>query len=209
MTCSRTPARNRGFTLLEILIAIAIFVIVGAMAMGGYNELVGQSQILEENNARSRAVQAAVQRMVQDFATLEPRPVREPLGESYQPALRSDARSQLLAELTHAGWSNPAGLPRSTLQRVAYRIDEEGRLRRDHWYVLDRTLAGEPVSRVLVDRVERVAFRFMDNNGRWHEQWPPLGYSAPDAQRVRPIAVEITLELEDWGEIKRLVEVAG
>ncbi len=209
MRCFDLRAGSRGFTLLEVLIAIAIFVIVGAMAMGGYNELVTQSQILEENNARSRAVQSAVQRMVQDFSTLEPRPVREPLGESYQPALRSDARSQLLAELTHSGWSNPAGLPRSTLQRVAYRIDEEGRLRRDHWYVLDRTLGGEPVSRVLVERVEGLTFRFMDNNGRWHEQWPPLGYSAPDAQRVRPIAVEIALELEDWGEIKRLVEVPG
>ena len=209
MRCFDRRAGSRGFTLLEVLIAIAIFVIVGAMAMGGYNELVTQSQILEENNARSRAVQSAVQRMVQDFSTLEPRPVREPLGESYQPALRSDARSQLLAELTHSGWSNPAGLPRTTLQRVAYRIDEEGRLRRDHWYVLDRTLGGEPVSRVLVDRVEGLTFRCMDNNGRWHEQWPPLGYSAPDAQRIRPIAVEITLELEDWGEIKRLVEVPG
>ncbi len=206
---SMRPSLHRGFTLLEILIAVAIFVLVGAMAMGGYNELVTQSQILESNNARSRAVQAAVQRMVQDFATLEPRPVREPLGESYQPALRADARSQLLAELTHSGWSNPAGVPRSTLQRVAYRIDEEGRLRREYWYVLDRTLSGEPVSTVLVDKVERVEFRFMDSNGRWHEQWPPLGYSAPDAQRFRPTAVEITLELEDWGEIKRLVEVAG
>ena len=203
------PSHHRGFTLLEILIAVAIFVLVGAMAMGGYNELVTQSQILESNNARSRAVQAAVQRMAQDFATLEPRPVREPLGESYQPALRADARSQLLAELTRSGWSNPAGVPRSTLQRVAYRIDEEGRLRREYWYVLDRTLGGEPVSTVLVDKVERVEFRFMDSNGRWHEQWPPLGYSAPDAQRFRPTAVEITLELEDWGEIKRLVEVAG
>jgi general secretion pathway protein J len=202
-------SHSRGFTLLEVLIAIAIFVIVGALAMGGYNELVKQSEIVEASNARSRAVQAAVQRIVQDFATLEPRPVREPLGESFQPALRADARSEQLAELTHSSWSNPAGIPRSTLQRVAYRLDEDGRLRREYWYVLDRTLTGEPASTVLVDKVERVAFRFMDNNGRWHEQWPPLGYSGPDLQRVRPIAIEITLELEDWGEIKRLVEVAG
>lgn len=208
-TTGSSARSARGFTLLEVLIAVAVFVVVGALAMGGYNELVKQSEIVESSNARSRAVQAAVQRMVQDFATLEPRPVREPLGESYQPALRSDARSELLAELTHSGWSNPAGVPRSTLQRVSYRIDEEGRLRREYWYVLDRTLTGEPVSTVLVDKVERVAFRFMDTNGRWHEQWPPLGYSAPDAQRVRPIAVEITIELEDWGEIVRLVEVAG
>lgn len=207
----RFAARSRtsGFTLLEVLIAVAIFVIVGTLALGGYNQLVKQSEIVERSSARTRAVQTAVQRMVQDFATLEPRPVREPLGESFQPALRADARSEQLAELTHSGWSNPSGIPRSTLQRVAYRLDENGRLRRDYWYVLDRTLAMEPVSTVLVDKVETLELRFMDNNGRWHEQWPPLGYSAPDAQRIRPIAVEITLELEDWGEIKRLVEVAG
>ncbi len=209
MKVARMTTLSRGFTLLEVLIAVAIFVIVGAMAMGGYNELAAQTRTLEANNARSRQVQAAVQRMVRDFATLEPRPVREPLGEAYRPALRSDARSEVLAELTHSGWSNPAGTPRSTLQRVSYRIDDEGRLRREYWYVLDRTLSVEPVSAVILDKVERVALRFMDNNGRWHEQWPPLGYSAPDAQRIRPIAVEITLELEDWGEIKRLVEVAG
>lgn len=203
------PRGHAGFTLLEVLIAIAIFVVVGTLAMGGYNELVKQSEIVERSNARTRAVQNAVQRMVQDFATLEPRPIREPLGEAFRPALRADARSEQLAELTRSGWSNPSGLPRSTLQRVAYRLDEDGRLRRDYWYVLDRTLALEPVSTVLIDHVEEVRLRFMDNNGRWHEQWPPLGYSAPDAQRLRPIAVEITLELEDWGEITRLVEVPG
>lgn len=70
-------------------------------------------------------------------------------------------------------------------------------------------LTGEPESAVLLDRVTRVGMRFMDGNRTWHEQWPPLGYSAPDATRLRPIAVEITLELEDWGKIMRLVEVSG
>ncbi|MFO7305028.1 MAG: type II secretion system minor pseudopilin GspJ [Gammaproteobacteria bacterium] len=200
--------RGHGFTLLEVLVAVAVFVVVGVLALGGYNALVKQSDILAANNARTRAVQNAVHRLVQDFASLEPRPVREPLGESFQPAMRADARSNLLAELTRSGWSNPAGVPRSTLQRVAYRL-EEGRLYRDYWHVLDRTLTAPPTSVMLIDRVERVALRFLDANGRWHEQWPPLGYSGPDAPRLRPIAVEITLELEDWGEIRRLVEVAG
>jgi general secretion pathway protein J len=194
--------------LLEVLIAVAIFVIVGALAMGGYNELVKQSDIVEASNKRSRQVQSAIQRLVQDFATLEPRPVREPLGESFRPALRADARSEELAELTHSGWSNPAGMPRSTLQRVIYRVEDK-KLVREYWYVLDRTMSGEPASAVVLNNVERATFRFLDNNRRWHEQWPPIGYSAPDVLRVRPIAVEITLELEDWGEIKRLVEVAG
>jgi len=201
-------ARNTGFTLLELLIAVAIFVIVGVMAMSGYNELVRQSDILGANAARTRAVQAAIQRMSQDFEMVEPRPVREPLGDSVEAALQADRRTQELARLTRSGWTNPAGVPRSTLQRVAYRLEDE-KLRRDYWTVLDRTLTTEAASAVLLERVRSVKLRFMDANRSWHEQWPPLGYSAPDAPRALPIAVEITIELEDWGKLVRLVELAG
>jgi general secretion pathway protein J len=197
-----------GFTLLEVLIAVAIFVIVGTLALGGYNELVKQSDIVDASAARTRAVQSAVQRLARDFAMLEPRPVREPLGEAIEPALRAEAGSVQIANLTRSGWTNPAGVTRSTLQRVTYLLEDQ-KLRRDYWVVLDRTLNEKPVSVVLLDRVREVKLRFLDGNRRWHDQWPPLGYLGPDAPRVLPVAVEITLELEDWGEIVRLVEVAG
>jgi general secretion pathway protein J len=203
-----TSNKSRGFTLLEVLIAVAIFVIVGAMAMGGYNELVKQNGIVQASAKRTRAVQATVQRMVLDFEMIDPRPVREPIGDSVEPALRADSRNELLVELTHSGWTNPAGTPRSTLQRVAYRLTDK-KLRRDYWNVLDRTQAADSNSALMLDRVTSVGLRFMDANRTWHEQWPPLGYSAPDAPRARPIAVEITLELEDWGKLVRLVEVSG
>jgi general secretion pathway protein J len=199
---------SRGFTLLEVLVAVAIFVIVGTMAMGGYNQLLKQSEHVGSNAARTRAVQSTIMRMSQDFATLEPRPVREPLGDSLESALRADARTEQLINFTHSGWSNPAGVARPTLQRVAYRL-ENNRLRRDYWVMLDRTLSSEPVSTVLLDRVQTASLRFMDQNHTWHDQWPPTGYSAPDLARVLPIAVEITLDLEDWGKIVRLVETPG
>jgi general secretion pathway protein J len=204
----RVSAPVLGFTLVELLVAIFVFAIISALAMGGYNELVRQSSIVGDSAGRTRDIQVTMQRISLDFASLEPRPVREPLGDSLQPALRADARNDELAELTHSGWSNPAGVPRSTLQRVSYRL-ENNKLRRDYWVVLDRTQTGEPQRAVLLDRVTRVGMRFMDSNRTWHEQWPPLGYSGPDAARLRPIAVEVTLELEDWGEIRRLMEVAG
>lgn len=202
--------RARGFTLVEVLVAIFIFAIVSAIAMGGYNELVKQSDIVNAGAARTRAVQATMQRLNLDFTSLEPRPVRQPLGDGLVPALRADEKGggDNLVEFTHSGWSNPAGVPRSTLQRVAYRI-EDNKLIRDYWLALDRTMSSEPQSAVMIDRVKSVTFRFMDPNRTWHEQWPPLGYSPADAPWVRPIAVEFTLELEDWGELKRLVEVSG
>lgn len=202
------PRRLAGFTLLEVLIAVAIFVIVGMLAMTGYNELTTQSERIEDNAKRTRTIQAAVMRMGQDFATLEPRPVREPLGGELSPALRAREKNEVLVELTHSGWSNPAGVPRPTLQRVAYRVQEK-QLFRDYWPVLDRTLTEEPTQVMLLDRVKSVSLRFMGADRDWKEQWPPLGYSGRDSSFVRPLAVEITLELEDWGKITRLVEVSG
>ena len=105
--------RSRGFTLLEVLVSVFVFGIVAMLAYGGYNQLTRQSDIVETNASRTRAIQAAVQRMSEDFAMMEPRPVREPLGESLEPALRSDSRTETLAELTRSGWSNPAGVSRS------------------------------------------------------------------------------------------------
>lgn len=200
--------RARGFTLLEVLVAVFVFGIVATLAYGGYNQLIRQSEIVESNASRTRAIQAAVQRMSEDFAMIEPRPVREPLGESLEPALRSGEDTEALAELTRSGWSNPAGVSRSTLQRVAYAL-QDNKLRRAYWNALDRTQTAEPTDAVLLDRVRSASFRFMDQNQGWHEQWPPLDYSGADAARLRPIAVEITLDLEDWGKLVRLVEVAG
>jgi general secretion pathway protein J len=199
---------DRGFTLLEVLVSIAIFGLIAAMAYGGYNALVLQSGIAEERMARTRAVQAAVTHLVQDFEEIEPRPVREPLGDAVEPALESDRRTEYLVFLTRSGWNNPAGLERSTLQRVGYRF-LDGKVYRDHWTVLDRTLANEPVTEELLDQVRSFEVRFLDGNHTWQEQWPPLGMPPLLARRARPIAVEVVLDLEDWGRLSRLVELAG
>jgi len=204
---SRIHAQH-GFTLLEVLVAVVVFGIISLLAYGGYNQLIQQSDIVERSAGRTRAVQSTMQRMTEDFAMLEPRPIREPLGESLEPALRSGTDGETLADLTRSGWTNPAGISRSTLQRVTYRL-ENNKLRRAYWNALDRTLTAEPTTAVLLDKVRTASFRFMDQNQSWHEQWPPLGYSGPDAARLRPIAVEVTLDLEDWGKLVRLVEVSG
>ena len=67
--------RARGFTLVEVLVAIFIFAIVAALAYGGYNQLTRQDEIVDKNAGRTRAIQSAVQRMAEDFEMIEPRPV--------------------------------------------------------------------------------------------------------------------------------------
>jgi general secretion pathway protein J len=161
---------------------------------------------------RTRRLQLAVNALVTDFQQLEPRPVREPLGDSSQPALRSDRRSQEIVSLSRGGWSNTAGLPRGTLQRVTYRLEGD-RLIRSYTTVLDATLANGPVERELLKDVVALQLRFMDAGRQWQEQWPPLVASGTPTNalplRTRPRAVEITLQLRDVGTIVRLVEVPG
>ena len=200
--------KSLGFTLLEILVAIAIFAIVGMMAMLGYNELVSQSERIDAGAGRTRAIQSAILRMSQDFAELEPRPVRQAMGQDLDPALRAAPSGDELLELTRSGWSNPAGVPRPTLQRVSYRLDGE-KLWRDYWPVLDRTMNVEPVSVMLLDGVKAISVRYMGQDRDWKEQWPPLGYSGPNARLVLPLAVEINIELDDWGKLQRVIEVSG
>jgi len=202
-------SRESGFTLLELLVAMAIFAILGTLALSGYTELQRQSEYAEQRLERTREVQRAIQAIAQDLGQIEPRPIREPLGETVLPAVLATESIEYGIQFTRAGWSNTAGLARPTLQRVGYRLDGEG-LWRDHWPVLDRTLAMEPVRVKLLTQVRTVRFRFMNASREWVDRWPANdGTNLTGSERLRPAAVEVTLELEDWGVIRRVIEVAG
>jgi general secretion pathway protein J len=195
---------GRGFTLLELLIAVAIFAVVGVMAYGGLQAVLAQQVIARENADRFREIQFAVQQLSRDLHQLHPRPVREELGDGYRSALHADARNRYPVEFTRGGWSNPLGQPRAAVQRVAYELDDD-RLIRLHWFAPDHTLAEEPVERELLSGVREFRLRFFSGGG-WTEEWPPgLGGEDP---AVLPMAIEVTLELEDLGEIYRLIEAA-
>lgn len=200
-------ARESAFTLIEVLVAVAIFGILAALAYGTLSRTLTSADMLTVRMERLTAIQRTVRYLVDDFMQLAPRPVRDELGDNLMPALSTDFETNYALELTRGGWSNPAGLPRGTLQRVAYRL-EDGELVRYYWAVLDRTLGNEPVAHALLDGVENVEFRFMQENGEWTDEWPPANRAGPLGLRLRPRAVEVVVSLGDQGIISRLIEVA-
>ena len=199
--------KEYAFTLIEVLVSLAIFAILATLAYGALSRTLDSAEMLNERMDRLQAIQRTIRLLSEDLQQLSPRPIRDELGDGFGAALDTGFDSGFALELTHGGWSNPIVLPRSTLQRSAYRIEED-ELIRYHWTVLDRTLANEPLSITLLDGVESILFRFLQADGEWVEQWPPSNRPGPLGARARPRAAEIILTLTDEGEIRRLLEVA-
>jgi general secretion pathway protein J len=203
-----SAARERGFTLIEVLVAIAILAVMGMMAYRGVTEARVAVGSAEGHLDRLREVQRAMQLIVTDFRTLARRPVREPIGDGFRASLLRDPNGIVLVELSRAGWPNGAGTPRGTDQRVLYQLDQ-GKLIRQHWTVMDATLSTPPVKRELLKDVERVEIRYLTTGREWISEWPQFNGTRDQDLFARPLAVEFTVVLSDWGEIRRIVEVAG
>jgi general secretion pathway protein J len=206
--------RYRGFTLLELLVAMFIAAVMFAIGYGAINQAVNNHSGLKEQQDRLKEVQTAMRVIEQDIVQLAPRPIRQPVGDGWLPALigPADPNTQPILQLTRGGWNNPTGVQRPGLQRVAY-FFEKNTLRREYWTVLDPTLQDTTEKRDLLTHVKAVSFRFMDISRQWETQWPPATVAGALAQesalRMRPIAIEVTLDTEDWGKLVRIIEVAG
>lgn len=200
-------SHEAGLTLIEILVAMAVFAVLSAVAYGTLSQIIISSEVLSSRMDRIQSIQRTMRVISQDFLQLAPRPIRGELGDGFGAALRADFQSGYTVELTRGGWSNPMTLPRGTQQRAAYRLEDD-LLVRYHWPVLDRTVSNVVNATNLLDDVESIAFLFLQGNGDWTEQWPPVGRQGPAGLRLRPRAVQVVLTLPDEGELTRIIEVA-
>ena len=192
--------RQSGMTLIELMVAMAIFGVLSLLIYSSMNNILTGKAHTDRQAERLNQLQQTFTIIQRDMEQIISRPVRDDFGDE-QPALKASSFGDNLLELTRAGLTNPIGLPRSQLQRVAYRVEDDV-LIRQFWTALDLPGAAEPVERQLIGGLESVEIRYLDKGNEWRNDWPP-GTGIIDM----PLVIELKMELAGFGEIKRLFRV--
>ena len=182
--------KSQGFTLLEVMIAVAIF---SLLAMGTYRML---STVLKTDEV-TRQHERDLRELSRAFASLD-RDINQTLNRSVRDAY-GDERATLLGELgasdgnaalefSRNGWRNPLGGARAQVQRVRWRLAGE-KLERLYWNVLDQAVDSQPRVQKVLDGVQSLELRFLDDKGQWQEQWPPASgdRSPAEAEKRMPL----------------------
>ncbi len=193
----------RGFTLLELLVAIAIFAVLAVLSYGSVRHMLTFDDGLQRATRRYEALRFAVVMMEQDLSAVAPRSIRDALGEA-EPALRAGLKGELLTftrsvpDIGHFD-GGPA------LRRVRYRV-QDGSLYRDVWDVLDRTPDTGFHSQRLLRDVKSLKLRFFEG-GSWVEFWPRDENAL--SQNALPKGVEFKLEFSNALTLRRVIARPG
>ena len=189
---------RRGFTLVEVLVAVAIFALAAGLAVGGMNAITRARVQLDDDLARLSDLQFAIGLIERDLRGIAMRPVRDGYGPA-KPALSGDVDA---LELSRYGAVGALAQSQSDIARIGYQLDGK-RLLRLQYPVLDRSPSALPTIDPLLDQVERIEWRYVCARGApTLTQWPP-----PLGGDELPRAVELRLQLSDYGEIRRVFEL--
>lgn len=184
----------RGFTLIEALLALAIFSVIAVLAYRATAALTDGEARLSTEAQRWRVLEALFTRFEADIRQAVPRSVRA--GTGREPAwVGSVAGNQSALVFTRAG-SEFTVEPAPAGQRVGYRL-REGMIELAYWRELDHAESAQPVIYPLVADVATFQLEYLARDGAWRDRWPLLG------EADVPRAVRLSLTLADGARIDR------
>jgi general secretion pathway protein J len=197
------PKRSQGFTLLEVLIAIAIFSVISMASFSIFETVINSDTATKARTDRINELQRGFLIIERDMLQIARRSVRlngeAPLSDFLHTDNDSFTNSEQAIAFVRHGWTNPGLLlPRSDMQSVAYQLNENT-VERVHFNFVDAVLGEVPKVRPLISQVEKLNFEFYDGK-KWQETLQ---------ENTLPMAIAIEIDTTDQGIIRRQFIVAG
>lgn len=200
----RRKAQLQGFTLIEVLVAIAIFASLSVGAYQVLNQVQRSNEASLQSTQRLNELNRALVLMDADFRQMAARQFRsqgEPASKQFllwQDYLMGSEQKGVM--FTRLGWHNPQQqFPRGEVVQVAYRL-VDGVLERVSWHYPDTAAGQHGVVTSILTQVESWNMRFYFA-GQWYQSW--------NKPMVLPKAVAVQFTLKDYGDIERIYLVAG
>lgn len=200
MQSSRSK-NTHGFTLLEILVALFIFAIVGLVSAQLLSRTVDSYGVLEKRGERLAQIHRAMQLVERDVLQFRNRSVRIDQNQRMDPLMVGVDGTMAL---TRGGWRNPLQRPRSELQRVGYRLQGTD-LVRAYWPAVDRPESDEPITQVILERVDDLEFFAIDQYGEEHKFWPTPQTS--NSTSIIAVGVILRISMAPIGIVERVWEL--
>jgi general secretion pathway protein J len=210
----RLQRQQSGLTLLEILIALSVFSMIGVASFRLLSTAVTSEQLSKVHSSKLSEIQKTFAVISRDLNFFADRKIRE--GDNYLASLVINQDFAL--EFSRAAWSNPLLLDRSQLQRVAYSIgahpakdDKDSKhygsetqyILRHYWAHMDRVNKSEGVfTQVLMADVSRLVIEVVTDKGQY-AQWPRPKSANKNTAPERLIGVVLAMTHDNLGDINR------
>jgi general secretion pathway protein J len=205
--------RARGFTLIEVLIAMAITALVAMLSFSSLSAVLNSVEVLRDRGQRISELNRAWILISRDLNHFVGRAVRDEYGQ-LEAAMRGGVKLADGISFTRGGWHNPNQQLRSNLQRVHYRLEDDV-LWRDSYATLDRAAENEPQRARLLTGVDDFQLAFLGQSVEirgddldtedWPDNWAVNQVSGGAV--APPQALELRVQLQDLGEVRWLYDL--
>jgi general secretion pathway protein J len=194
---------HKGFTLIEILVAMAIFSLIGLASTGVLTSVIESDKLSTERFEQLAKLQRAMLTIERDVLQAVARAIRVN-GEANNTVIWGadgafDSETQGLG-LVRLGWQNPQFmLPRSQLQAVSYRLQDQ-QLERLYGNYLDNAIGYQPKVKILLTDIDDFQVSFLKDIKNLNA---PSDWQQNYTGVTLPIAIAITINSAIFGEIRR------
>ncbi|MDA8856022.1 type II secretion system minor pseudopilin GspJ [Porticoccaceae bacterium] len=195
-----TLQRNsqRGFTLIETLIALSLLAIISVMSFQAIEVVINADERSRAKESGAAEIQKAWQIIHRDLIHLRNRPFKDGLGGT-EPAYISES-DQFGVRFSRGGGpmiaTNPSGI-----RRIYYSLSSSGQLIRQSWGISESPRYSDGVSLVVLDEVLEVLFEQLDDSKGYTVNWPP---TSSQNLAVFPKMIRVTIRLKNNTETSRL-----
>ncbi len=196
--------RQQGFTLIEILIALAIFSIIALMTASAMHHILHTRNRIDKHSERLSVLQLALSRIEHDILQTVDRAVR---GNDMHMLAAFIGKSDYF-ELTRDGLINPRSREkRSNLERIAYVCSEDKLIRRN-WVSLDNEDRSRYQDEILLNGLSHCHIAYLNHSLQILAEWRENAVQVNQFKEPLPKAIQFDLIVKDWGRMSLLYPIA-